>query len=97
MCSFSQDLPPVHSPPRGDDPDAALALIWGFHLRVVVVFRSYDREALLVIALAFALVGRAAVAAAHWTLIGWNNLGMHCIDSDYSVFSVLPPYNTVNS
>src|SRR3974377_876349 len=29
------------------------------------------------------------------TILGWNNLGMHCMDSDYSVFSVLPPYNTV--
>ena len=38
-----------------------------------------------------ALTGRAATAA----LVGWNNLGMHCMDSDYSVFSVLPPYNTI--
>lgn len=29
-------------------------------------------------------------------LIGWNNLGMHCMDDDYSVFSILPPYNTVD-
>ncbi len=29
------------------------------------------------------------------TILGWNNLGMHCMDSDYSVFSVLPPYNTI--
>jgi hypothetical protein len=26
-------------------------------------------------------------------VIGWNDLGMHCMDSDYSVFSILPPYN----
>jgi hypothetical protein len=39
----------------------------------------------------FGTIGRAATAA----LLGWNNLGMHCMDSDYSVFSVLPPYNTV--
>jgi hypothetical protein len=32
-----------------------------------------------------------------WTLLGWNNLGMHCMDSDYSVFSILPPYNTINA
>ena len=37
------------------------------------------------------------MAAAHWTLIGWNNLGMHCMDDDYSIFSILPPYNTVNA
>ena len=30
-------------------------------------------------------------------ILGWNNLGMHCMDSDYSVFSVLPPYNTIQA
>ncbi len=32
-----------------------------------------------------------------YTLLGWNNLGMHCMDSDYTVFSILPPYNTVEA
>ena len=32
-----------------------------------------------------------------WTVIGWNNLGMHCMDSDYSLFSILPPYNTIHA
>jgi hypothetical protein len=36
-------------------------------------------------------------AAADWTLVGWNNLGMHCMDADYSVFSLLPPYNTIHA
>jgi hypothetical protein len=31
------------------------------------------------------------------TILGWNNLGMHCMDSDYSVFTVLPPYNTIEA
>ena len=35
--------------------------------------------------------------AAGYTVIGWNNLGMHCMDADYSVFALLPPYNTVNA
>lgn len=35
--------------------------------------------------------------AAGYTVVGWNNLGMHCMDSDYSVFAILPPYNTVNA
>ncbi len=30
-----------------------------------------------------------------YTLIAWNDLGMHCMDDDYSVFSILPPYNTL--
>ena len=32
-----------------------------------------------------------------WTLTAWNNLGMHCMDDDYSVFSILPPFNTINA
>ena len=43
------------------------------------------------------MVIRSAPAAADWTLIGWNNLGMHCMDADYSVFSLLPPYNTIHA
>ena len=38
-----------------------------------------------------------SLPAATATILGWNNLGMHCMDSDYSVFSVLPPYNTIES
>ncbi len=30
-----------------------------------------------------------------YTLLAWNDLGMHCMDEDYSVFSILPPYNTL--
>jgi hypothetical protein len=36
-------------------------------------------------------------AATNYTIVGWNNLGMHCMDSDYSVFSILPPYNTIQA
>ena len=34
---------------------------------------------------------------ANSAVLGWNNLGMHCMDSDYSVFSILPPYNTIEA
>ncbi len=30
-----------------------------------------------------------------YTVLGWNNLGMHCLDADFSVFSILPPYNSI--
>ncbi|HZR17991.1 MAG TPA: Ig-like domain-containing protein [Verrucomicrobiae bacterium] len=36
-----------------------------------------------------------SLVAANNQILGWNNLGMHCMDSDYSVFSILPPYNTI--
>ena len=33
-----------------------------------------------------------------YVLLAWSELGMHCMDGkDYSVFSVLPPYNTVHA
>ena len=32
-----------------------------------------------------------------WTLVGWNDLGMHCMDADYTVFSILPPYTTIHA
>lgn len=36
--------------------------------------------------------------AANFTVIGWNNLGMHCVDGvDDSVFSILPPFNILNA
>jgi hypothetical protein len=36
-------------------------------------------------------------AGTGWTIVGWNNLGMHCMDSDFGVFSILPPYNTIHA
>ncbi|MCB1007642.1 MAG: hypothetical protein KDB94_01980 [Acidobacteria bacterium] len=39
----------------------------------------------------------AEVMAPHWTLVGWNDLGMHCMDASYDVFSILPPYNTIHA
>ena len=37
-------------------------------------------------------------ASATYVVTAWSELGMHCIDGkDYSVFSVLPPYNTLHA
>jgi hypothetical protein len=43
------------------------------------------------------LASSPVLAATNYTIVGWNNLGMHCMDSDYSVFSILPPYNTIHA
>jgi hypothetical protein len=32
-----------------------------------------------------------------YVVLAWNNLGMHCYDSDFSDFAVLPPYNTLRA
>jgi len=37
------------------------------------------------------------LSSSGYRLIGWNDLGMHCVDgNDYSVFSILPPYNNLH-
>jgi len=39
-----------------------------------------------------------APAGTAYTLVAWSELGMHCIDGkDYSIFSVLPPYNVIHA
>ena len=32
-----------------------------------------------------------------YKILATNDLGMHCVDADFSVFSILPPYNVVNA
>ncbi|HCE45277.1 MAG TPA: hypothetical protein DET40_17190 [Lentisphaeria bacterium] len=47
--------------------------------------------------LALASPADAQTQTRNGSVLGWNNLGMHCADGDFSVFSILPPYNTVIS
>ena len=40
----------------------------------------------------------ATAAPGKYTVIAWNDLGMHCVDGkDYSVMSILPPYNNLHA
>jgi len=32
-----------------------------------------------------------------YALIAWNDLGMHCMDNNYSIFAILPPYNNLHA
>lgn len=43
------------------------------------------------------VVGSAGTSGP-FKVVGWNDLGMHCFDGkDYSIFGVLPPYNTIHA
>lgn len=55
------------------------------------------RSAGALVALALALLLPSGAQAALLKVVGWNDLGMHCMDSDYSVFSILPPFNTLHA
>ncbi|MBL8756157.1 MAG: hypothetical protein JNK15_22880 [Planctomycetes bacterium] len=46
---------------------------------------------------AIALAAAMAPAQGPTRLLGWNDLGMHCMDGDTSVFSILPPFNTFHA
>ncbi|MBF0621305.1 MAG: hypothetical protein HQL54_05205 [Magnetococcales bacterium] len=39
----------------------------------------------------------APITRSSHLVLASNDLGMHCLDKDYSVFSLLPPYNVVNA
>ena len=57
---------------------------------------QFRRWAVLLIASALLLVPLNAKPGGY-TVVAWNDLGMHCMDGDYSVFSILPPYNTIHA
>lgn len=41
--------------------------------------------------------GGGTSTATTYKVLAANDLGMHCVDKDFSVFSILPPFNTVNA
>ncbi len=41
--------------------------------------------------------GGSGQSSKSYVIIGWNDLGMHCYDRDYSTLTVLPPYNNLFS
>ena len=65
-------------------------------MRVAVADMARGRNLLWAL-VAVASVQTTVATAGTWTLVGWNNLGMHCMDADFSVFSLLPPYNTIHA
>ena len=50
-----------------------------------------------VASLSYAVSGSTPSATAGTRLLAWNDLGMHCADSDFSVFTLLPPFNNLNA
>ncbi|MEZ5352043.1 MAG: hypothetical protein R2762_05355 [Bryobacteraceae bacterium] len=42
--------------------------------------------------------GSSGGSGGQWRVVGWNDLGMHCMDGkDYSIYSILPPFNTFHA
>lgn len=62
-----------------------------------ILARSTTLSLLMLVSWAFPAWASDEAVRTAWTLVGWNNLGMHCMDADFSVFSILPPYNTIHA
>jgi hypothetical protein len=60
-------------------------------------FKKRIFTALAVLGITFVIAAAVAYveAGSGYKVVGWNNLGMHCMDADFSAFSILPPYNTI--
>jgi len=61
------------------------------------VFTGVAFIVVTVAALGLFLGPLGALPPTGWTVVGWNNLGMHCLDADFGVFATLPPYNTIQA
>ena len=61
------------------------------------LFNSRHRAPRFGAALALLLLTSPVFAATNYTLLGWSEQGMYFIDSDYSVFGIHPPGNTLHA
>jgi Dockerin type I domain len=51
----------------------------------------------LILLLILTLLLASSVFAQTHIVIGWNDLGMHCSNKDFSTFVVLPPFNNIHA
>ncbi|MCU7955466.1 MAG: carboxypeptidase regulatory-like domain-containing protein, partial [gamma proteobacterium symbiont of Bathyaustriella thionipta] len=62
-----------------------------------MVYKTKNASLLLCICLLL-LFGTVRLSfAANFTILAANDLGMHCADQDFRIFSILPPYNVLNA
>jgi hypothetical protein len=66
---------------------------WRKELTMVLAQVRLRALALAAMLLTFSITGLAQ----DYVLLGWNDLGMHCANKDFSKIAVLPPYNTVRA
>ena len=63
-----------------------------------VTVRDSDSSKEITVIVKSTSTGGTTTPTGSYTLLAWNDLGMHCVDGkDYSVFSILPPYNNLHA
>lgn len=59
--------------------------------------RAWNRIVLGVLGVALAALPVSRVSAQTYVVMGYNELGMHCMNQDFSELMILPPFNTVRA
>ncbi len=59
--------------------------------------KSFTYCRFISLSLALLIVAASNALAQEYVLLGWNDLGMHCANKDFSKMCVLPPFNTVHA
>ena len=67
------------------------------YLSVLRVVRRALAASLLSSTLATPLATAATLSNSDFAVLSANDLGMHCADLDYKIFSILPPFNVVHA
>lgn len=67
-----------------------LLVFFGYRLNDLVITNEQPIEITIA-------PGQARPTSATHTLLAFNDLGMHCMEKEFSVFTVLPPFNVVNA
>ncbi|MFA6234341.1 MAG: T9SS type A sorting domain-containing protein [Bacteroidota bacterium] len=55
------------------------------------------RISIFLLALVTSVIVSVDASAQSYVLLGWNDLGMHCSNKDFSKIAVLPPYNNIHA
>ena len=72
-----------------------LILAFAIGLGVVLLLQPNFAEAIVNRAHAPFYGAPSAPRTTNYVLLGWNDLGMHCMNENYSNLAVLPPFNTL--
>jgi len=59
--------------------------------------KSYSTLSITLVFLLALIFTANGLAQDSYVVIGWNDLGMHCANGDFSKIAVLPPYNNLNA
>lgn len=74
---------------------ALVFVLIGYTLVFSDVAIKTDRKGVKTVNITSGTTATQQVSTSNYVLIGWNDLGMHCISPRFKEMSILPPYNNL--